>query len=288
MIDWLKRKMALLALATAKVENSTLNDLGEESNNNISMNQRINQGNLMDSLINGEVTQEVENLRWRMYKINEAAKKLSYNIETDTITKTTPVNLSKIDRDNYDLPLEFIKLNDKDVVSISDMLEQLNVSKDNVEVDKFDYDLSKSSDDGNILIEYNFTPKFKLVDYFTRVNVLTINDEEKLLEFYVSKYPDPHNKKSSLLISELKRVIKNPQFSKFLEFKSMSFITMEDVGVSDYKLFTYENAKFDKIVEYNGSYVIKLKVNVVTNGEYLLEKYVVESLEKAYDEKQKK
>jgi hypothetical protein len=40
---------------------------------NITQSQRLTQGQVLDSLVNGEVTQEVMDLRWRTYKIMQAS-----------------------------------------------------------------------------------------------------------------------------------------------------------------------------------------------------------------------
>ncbi len=70
--SWLKNKMILLAIATSNVEKSTLTQDGVSTDVGIGQEQRLNQGRLSDSLQRGEITQEVKELRWRMYKIIKA------------------------------------------------------------------------------------------------------------------------------------------------------------------------------------------------------------------------
>ena len=36
----------------------------------------------------------------------------------------------------------------------------------------------------------------------------------------------------------------------------VGFISMDDVGVPDYREYQYEVEKFDKIVEYDGNYIL--------------------------------
>jgi hypothetical protein len=51
-----------------------------------------------------------------------------------------------------------------------------------------------------ILIISNLSRQFNLENYTTKLNVRTINDTEKLLEFYVSVYPDMYNRTSRLFL----------------------------------------------------------------------------------------
>jgi hypothetical protein len=47
---------------------------------NITQSQRLTQGQVLDSLVNGEVTQEVMDLRWRTYKIMQASESFTAEI----------------------------------------------------------------------------------------------------------------------------------------------------------------------------------------------------------------
>jgi hypothetical protein len=42
----------------------------------ITQSQRLTQGQVLDSLVNGEVTQEVMDLRWRTYKLCKPVNRL--------------------------------------------------------------------------------------------------------------------------------------------------------------------------------------------------------------------
>ena len=74
----------------------------------------------------------------------------------------------------------------------------------------------------------------------------------------------------------------------FLNIDAIEFLTYKTVGVEDFLLYRYENLKFDKIVEFNGFYVIKFKGNLIIDGEDILEEHRVDDLDKKYEEKQKK
>ncbi len=74
--NWFYRKMATIALSIASVEKASLGqDGGSDLGNGSVQSQRRNQGSLADSLKQGKVTQEVQELRWRMYKVLEESQK---------------------------------------------------------------------------------------------------------------------------------------------------------------------------------------------------------------------
>ena len=68
----------------------------------------------------------------------------------------------------------------------------------------------------------------------------------------------------------------------------VSFTTYKTVGVKDFRRYVYDVQSFDKVIEFDGNYVIKFKCGVTTNGEYLLEKFREEGLELRYKNKERK
>jgi hypothetical protein len=82
----------------------------------------------------------------------------------------------------------------------------------------------------------------------------------------VSIYPDVDNRTSRLFISELKKIINDNRISDLIEINSVDFITYKAIGVNDFLEYKYEIKSFDKIIEYNGHYVIKFIANSIING----------------------
>ena len=129
---------------------------------------------------------------------------------------------------------------------------------------------------------------FYLENFTLKMNVRTIDKTNKLLEFYVSKYPDEYNRTSRLFISEVKKIMNDGIPSTMLDFNEISFITYKTLGVDDYLEYVYDNISFDKIVEYNGYYVIKFNTKIKTDGNDILDAYRVNELDKKYEQKAKK
>lgn len=312
--EWLTGKAATISLAVANVEKTALNQTGELVSTDITQAQKHTQGQVIDSLINGVITQEVQDLRWRTYKILQESdgfksEIIGYEPDGTPITKTSKRDskkgLRKILVDKHDsYPLEMVINNDEIVNSGSDVMS-------NEKIKIFDEPTINYDDDGNITSathgeissdEYLITNKtkkpiqilsetsrkFELEKFANKLNIRGISDTEKLLEFYVSVYPDVNNRTSRLFISDLKKAIINPRQSSILDIDTVDFITYKSTGVNDFLQFKYVITSFDKIIEFNGNYVIKFKGKVIVDGLNILDIYIQEELEEKYKNKVRK
>jgi hypothetical protein len=316
---WIRKQVGAIVIATSNVEKNALGQEDIDVATDTAKFQRYNQGTLADSLVNGEITEEVKNLRWRMLKILDASDKYIVNslgvdedgfpiLDTEQPDATGQrVLLNKINLDEYDdYPLELVVNNNEITMSTSDIMDNDNIKAydhDDIikEVDisgntisatlgEIDNDAYQSfiKSDKPIKVVRDFRPKFEIEKYTKKLNIRKISETEKLLEFYVSMYPDEYDRKTRLLISEIKRAIKNPRSSDMLDIVGVGFTSYKTVGVKDFHQFQYKINSFDKIIEYNGYYVIKFKGDVIVNGEYLLEKYRMEGLDNKYTNKEAK
>jgi len=318
---WIKRKMALLAFALSKAENSALRQREDVLDNAHGHIQTYNQGTLADALLKGEITLPVKELRWRLYKVlsesrGRAAKITGYDKDGMPIVETYTVEKYKLDkvmRDDADpYPVEMVVKNDEVTLSSYQAFTHFDSNKTNldkeVEKDKemfnlvgavensgfthteisFDDMMTTLKDKKSIIIERELRPKFDLEYYTKKLLVRNISEDKKLLEFYVSEYPDEYNRKSRMFISEIKKAIKNPRMADMLDINKVMFITEKTIGVQDGLEFQYEIQKFDKIVVYNGSYVIKFIAKPIVNGENIFIKYKELGLEQRYENKEPK
>jgi len=128
-----------------------------------------------------------------------------------------------------------------------------------------------------------------MLEHFTKkLHVRKINETERLLEFFTSIYPDEYFRTSRLFISEIKKIIENNKKSSLTDINSVNFVTYKSIGVNDYLEFKYSDVSFDKIVEYNGFYIIKFKASVVINGKDIFDDYKRDELDLKYENKEKK
>jgi len=311
---WVKRQISAISLATASVEKDMLNQTAVELNNTSGNFQRHNQGTLMDALTRGEITQDVIDLRWRTFRVLGASDDLN--------TKRVGVNelgddIYEVYKTNDKTYFKNVKLDPSDDYPIELVVDNKNITIGGLDVMHGDslknHDTSEeffnefktiesktigviSNDDYHssikninpIIITRDLKPKFEIEKYAKKMNVRTISDSEKLLEFYVSVYPDIYDRKSRLLISEIEKAIINPRVSTLLEINSVGFLSYRTLGANDFHFYEYKISGFDKIIKYDGHYIIKFKSEVTINGEYLLEKYRSETLDERYKNKEAK
>jgi hypothetical protein len=313
MINWIQRQITRFMLSTANVEKNTFGQNSKTLETDVNKHQRLTHGQLADSLVNGEVTQEVMDLRWRTYKILKATEGVKstitgYEEDGTPIVKTTKRNpklaLKKIKLDTFDdYKLEMVLDNTEIALSTTD-----SMSNDSLSI--LDSVLENYDDDGNLVsvshatinatefmatekaerpikINRQSPPNFFIENYTKKMNIRKINKKERLFEFYVSKYVDEYNRTTRLFQSSIKKAIEGTK-QTFLKFDGIEFVTYKTIGVEDFLLFKYNNITFDKIVEFNGFYVIKFKGDVEINGDDILEVHKVEELEKKYEQKLKK
>ena len=69
---WLKDTVAMATVAFSNVEKDMLGQKATPITNDVTHVRRNTQGSLMDALVNGEITQEVKELRWRTYMVTKA------------------------------------------------------------------------------------------------------------------------------------------------------------------------------------------------------------------------
>tara|TARA_R110000796_G_scaffold58413_4_gene134865 strand:+ start:19495 stop:20463 length:969 start_codon:yes stop_codon:yes gene_type:complete len=321
MFKYLKRRLALLSLSLSRVEKTMLTQKSDALGDVGSMEQTYHQGMLADALLRGEITMPVKELRWRLYKVlseskNKTAKITGYDDDGLPIVESYTVEKYKLDKikcDNFDpYPVELVVRNEDIMKSTTEALsdEKLQLYSDEENKSErgdrfnlvgteswsnrslgeisFDDMVTSIKPKKMIFVARNTKPKFEIENYAKKLLVRNISETEKLLEFYISSYPDEYNKKTKFLISEIKKAIKNPRASDILDINKVGFITEKTIGAADGLEFEYEVKKIDKIIEFNGHYVIKFISEVTINGDNIFEKYKLEELEKRYENKEAK
>ena len=311
---WLKKQVRHISLAMGGVEKNIFSQNGEQLETLVNQERRHTQGTLMDSLKHGEVTQEVKEFRWRIYKILKEIEGyktdiVGYTEDGMPMTKTIKVDkkraLTKINVDTFDsYPLEMVVDNSEIVINTNDVMysdtiklfDDVKINKNSSgetisathgEIKSDDYSMMNKQE-VPIKISRETIPKFELEKYTKKLNIRTINEKDKLLEFYVSLYPDEYNRKTRLFISDIKKAIENPRSSSILEITSVSFMTYKTVGVENFLEYEYKINSFDKIITFNGHYVIKFIGEVIINGKNILEEHRVNELDVKYENRERK
>jgi hypothetical protein len=306
--DWVKNKSAILSIALSNVEKNALSQTNEGLSADVNQVSSINQGKVTDSLINGQITQEVMDLRWRMYKVMEHTDNLTAKLEgyhdngqpIYTMSKKS-LRISKPNLDPFDnYKIEMIVNNEDVVKSIYEGLDDRIEESDSTEkngitgavtlgtISGHEY-FTQEKNEKPLKVSRKVTPSFYLEVYTQMLKIRKIDDSKRLLEFYVSFYPDEYNRTSRLVISTIKKEIENKTlYNPFLDINGLSFISYKTQGVNDNYLFEYDNLVYDKIVTYNGYYIVKFIADVKIDGEYIMETYRQSVLDNKYENKEKK
>lgn len=277
-----------LSMAVSNVEKILLNQDAKSADDQIKQERNHQQGTLADALLRGELTQEVKELRWRMYKILKNSQRMVFTphssdgklAKNKTNEKNGNFNLDKTD--GYEL--ELLLDNSEITASIADALNK-TLDADGV-ISGMEY-FARTKSEKPIFIMRDFIPKFDLEAYTIKLAVRKINETEKLLEFYVSKYPDEYNVNSIYFLKEIKKAMAyGPRNINLLEIKEVGFFSNNTHGSDDFLVYGYEIISFEKIVEFDGHYVIKYKAKVLVNAEDMMAEFKEEELDKKYESRQ--
>jgi hypothetical protein len=150
-MSWIKKQITNLALALSNVEKNTLGQEQIDGGVETSKHQRLNQNSVMDALLRGEITEEVEKLRWRIYKTmssmkNYGSKVIGYTDDGYPIMETFYVGDEE--------KLSKVKLEPSDDYQLIMVVDNTNISAGvqpalNLDIDI--YDNVKESNNNNIV-----------------------------------------------------------------------------------------------------------------------------------------
>lgn len=292
--NWFRNKFGALSMSISNVEKNLLSQNSESNLASETQETRnIHQGKLMDSLIRGEITDEVKNLRWRTYKVFQAMgknKKYQTFIDEDTnkevripIARDFSHERNSVKIDDYDpYPLEISVKNEGITASRSEALEE--ATSDVLTLQQH----SSVNEHKPVFVNRDAPTKFEIEKYTFKLNVRTINENEKLLEFYIPKLHDENNNRHKFFLRELKRGIENPKSAPFLDIKGVGFVTNNTTGAFDNLAYEYEIIKFDKIIEFRGFYVVKYVAKLVLDGYDILQDYIIKELDEKYENKERR
>jgi len=325
---WLKRQATAFVIASATVEKNALSQDGKSLDEGVGQFKSHKEGMLSHDLMQGKVTQQVQELRWRMYRVIQESEdwkkihspklndkgELMYDEDGNVIVDTTtmgelrkrPLHTRVVADPFDDYKLEMIVNNEDITLSSSnifemfgtdgvDIPEHLGVREDDEvgevktigEIKGKDLE-SHTKSEKPIIVYRELRSRFEIEKYAKKLYIRDIDGENKLLEFYLSRYPDEFDGKTRLLINEIKRAMDKPNMCDMLDIQEIGFISYNTAGVKDFHEYQYQILNFDKIVEHNEFFIIKFKAKVAVDGDDILEKYRNEVLDEKYKNKVKK
>jgi len=226
------------------------------------------------ALLKGEITQEVQELRYRTYKVDQEAKTYEYYSPTLAIKDDKQdTKFMKYD-DSDGLELITIQPNDFIVETIGEVFEQIGGRGKRTEY--------------RIKIKRNFVPRYKIEEYITRLDVKRFDDTHVILDMYVSKYPNDKDFKSKGFVREIEKIHDEKIKSDILDYEEVSFITKHAYKMNDLVKFVFKNIWFKEIVEFDGHYIVRFKASLRQDTIDLTKKYYSKTMDEKYKNKERK
>lgn len=236
-------------------------------------------GGVFNDIFQQKVTQEVEELRYSSYEVAKQSKKYKYVGNGNVIRKTSELTEKHCYIDETD-NLQILLIQDN-LLICEDVLSTLN----EVGNDK----KKKIHNDYTLKVQRSIVPRFRLEEYVKKF-VLKLSDGNYVIDLYCSKYPRQFSeRKDKSFLSELKK-IKNGEIrnSDIFDFEKISFITSNAWNVDDWYRFVLNDFELYDIIDFDGSYVIRLGCQSENFMENILDKIYSESAESKYNNKEKK
>lgn len=255
--------------------------------------QQVTENRVSKDLLKGEVTQQVEELRYRTYKIDRESKQFEYFSPTKAL-RFERQDSKFVKYDNSDeLELVTIQPNHVQTENVYEGMKDLNFmtaelsdEQGNIKIDVGHFDVEKSY---NITIERDFSPRFKLEAYTTRLVVKKLDDKDNMiLDFYVSKYPQEKDMKSIYFVKEVEKMMSGYRQSDITSMNRLHFVTSHAYGLNDMIEFRFDHIYYKDILEYDGHYVLKFKAHAYVNGKDLTDEYYSKSMDDKYKTHEKK
>ena len=244
--------------------------------NGSTINQEVSDKRVAKHLLKGEVTQEVEELRYRTYKVENESKNYKY------VGNGIAIKENEKPKVEGKTKFKFTQDNENICESVLSAMSQVG----SYGVDRYRFE-----------IDYNSFVRFKIEKFATKVDV-RINDElgEITTILHFNTEPNPYDATSMPFINELK---------KLLDVKSEYEVSRSEIASSimNFSFSTYKADNEDDFVNYsfiNGGKFESLKQKgyeyllTLSWGEYLrlplnLEsKYYSKTMAEKYAKKEKK
>lgn len=255
-------------------EDSVFHQSGLDVGENTSIIKQVEENRVSKALLKGEITQEVEELRYRTYKVDKESKTFEYYAPTLAMKrdKQDTKFLKYDDRDG--LELITVQPNDPMVETVSETLEQVGGRGK-----RTDY---------RIKIKRNFVPRYKIEEYVTRLDVKKLDDTHVILDMYVSIYPNDKDFKSKGFIREIEKIRDEKIKSDVLDYEEISFITNHAYKMDDMVKFVFRNIVFREVVEFDGHYIVRFKASLQEDVIDLTKIYYSKTMDNKYKNKEKK
>lgn len=275
MLDWVERIKNFIYLIPfgLKAADKEIMGSGENDSNPINIGQQVNDHRVSKHLLKGEVTQDVEELRYRTYRAERESHNYKYVGNGLAVKKDVKKeDLKKRNKIKFSQPNELI---------CSDILTELNRIG------------GYGTESYRINIGYNGVVRFKFEQFLTLLDVLIDKDGEILTTMHFNELTDFYNAKSKPFVSSLEQLyqlfVNNDEYKLSLNDFNISMLCLDFVTVKatnnepDGISYSFISPKLVNVEHKNGEYLITYKWD-----EYKMEDLTDKFYSKSLDEKYQK
>lgn len=271
MFKWFKKILYALPFGLKAADSEILSSGEISDGNDSTIEKKVSQNSLMDALLRGEVTKEVEEFRYSSYKIGEKANEYKYVGNGQAVKKEIKKNKNDVRFTQYNQPVVTSVLEDLKHVGDYGKLEQYFIN-----------------------LEYKEFSRFRICAFITQVDV-EIKNEKAKTKVHFNILPDPYNAASAPFINELRKI----KYAKDSEYalnrneianriSTLSFVTFKATNDEpDLISYAFYNPKFIDYQETESSAYIEYEWEGYIKDN-LTDKFYSKSQDEKYKNKEKK
>ena len=254
-------------------EDNIFHQNGGSHETGTSIIQKKEDKSLFSALLRGEVTQEVEELRYRTYLVDKESREYEYFSPTLAL-KTKRRGSKKLPYEDSD-GLQLITSQTNDI--IYEPLANIIGNKEKYHLKEY-----------RIKIKYDLTPRFRLETYLKRLDVKHLDETHAVLDLYFSKYPNTDEFGGKSFVKEIEKLKNGDIRSDLLTIKELSFVTHNAYILNDNTFFNFDKFSFICVSEFDGSYILRFKTSYTQEYIDLVKKYYSKTMDMKYKTKEKK
>ena len=269
--------MVNLSFALRKTEVQTLTQTGSSKGEGVGAEQQVSENRVSKALLRGEVTQEVKQLRYRTYKVDEEAKEHEYYSPMKSMKRDKQDNRHIKYKKLEGCKLILIQPNKPEAESVYESIQKFE-SKE------------REPQQYTIHIKRKYMPRFRIEEYVKRLVLFEREDGATVADFYISKYADPSEFKAKAFIREVKGIVESGRTTDLTDFTSFSFETYKCYNSEDYQEYNFKNCVLEGFDEYDGNYIFRYvtKEPIEVTNNRLSNKFYDKKMDEKYKKKEAK
>lgn len=228
--------------------------------------QKVEQNNLYASLLRGEVTQEVKDLRYEMYESVRQSKDFKYVGNGQAVKKNHMLDKTPMKIDEED-GLKVVLIQDNKIdydgqnTALNDLGETLKVRTEADAKHRF-----KAT--------HEYPVRHKLEVFAKKIVVKVVDDNKFKLDFYFSQYPIENDPRAVYVTKELESLFKSgSRTSDLTDLITLTFTTDKAYGDDDWKIYDFRISEYIGIKKFDGSYILSFYASLPNGIEDTTEEY---------------